>query len=115
MDTLRHLLYPVFFILLWCLTHWMSNAYWRRRTMARKPRKFEPVVGTVYKAGFQRLPQGERKHCWRCMALTEVELVGRSYEGMVKVPVCEKHGREIGNRMDMDLGGCMSSEKGVAV
>lgn len=58
-------------------------------------RKYEPVIGTTYRVGFQRTDS--EKHCWRCLAKTQVEMVGRGDAtggGIVKVPVCHDHAVE---------------------
>ena len=58
--------------------------------------KYAPVEGSTYKVGFQRMP--EVKHCWKCLAKTQVEMVGRGDTtggGIVKLPICEDCGQDI--------------------
>lgn len=64
--------------------------------------KYQPVEGTTYKVGFQRMP--ETKHCWKCLAKTDVEMVGRGDTtggGVVKVPICQDCGHEVIHQMGL--------------
>jgi len=68
------------------------------------PRKFEPVIGTTYRVGFQATQV--EKHCWRCMTKTHLEMVGRGDTtggGLVKLPICKEHAMEVIEERGLDM------------